>query len=152
VNGSTWFTNSNPLVLTHSNGTIALTTISVRLNASTTGTYTGQLQHTSSVGGYVQIALNGTTSGVTAVGQVALQKQFSVTPNPVHSSLVINHPKSKDLRFTIYQAGGEKLIEAKATNNTSSTTLSVDRLTAGNYFVECQNKDQRVVLNFIKIH
>jgi hypothetical protein len=138
--------------LTHSNGTIASTAISVRLNAPGAGTYAGQLQHTSSVGGYVQIALNGTTSGVTAVGQVAVQKQFSVTPNPVQSSLVINHPKSKGLRFTIYQAGGEKLIEAKATNNTSSTTLSVDRLAAGNYFLECQNSSQRIVLNFIKIH
>jgi hypothetical protein len=152
VNGTTWFTNSNPLVLTHSNGTIASTTISVRLNAAATGTYAGQLQHISSVGGYVQIALNGTASGVTAVGQVAVQKQFSVTPNPVQSSLVINHPKSKALRFTIYQAGGEKLIEAKAANNTTSTTLSVDRLTAGNYFLECQNSRERVVLNFIKIH
>ena len=74
-----------------------------------------------------------------------------MAPNPVQSSLVIHHPRSRDLRFTIYQAGGEKLIEAKASNNTNSTTLSVDRLKAGSYFLECLKDSQRVVLNFIKI-
>ena len=152
VNGTTWFNNSNPLVLAHSNGTIASITISVRLNAIATGTYAGQLEHISSVGGSVQIPLSGVTSAVTGVGQVAIQNEFSLAPNPVQSSIVISHPRSQNLRFTVYESTGEKLLEARAANNASTTALSVNQLKAGNYFLECQENNRRIVLNFIKIH
>ena len=45
--GTNWYTSASPLVLTPTANTLASTTISVRLNASATGPYAGNITHTS---------------------------------------------------------------------------------------------------------
>src|SRR5581483_1942602 len=47
LDGTTWYNNSNPLVLTPAAGTLASTTIMVRLNAAAQGTYAGNITHVS---------------------------------------------------------------------------------------------------------
>lgn len=60
--GSTWYTNSSPLVLTQVSGVIPTTTISVRLNAAGLGDYSGNILHTSDNADDVNVAVSGTTS------------------------------------------------------------------------------------------
>lgn len=60
TDGTTWFSNTTPLVLTPTTSTIANTTISVRLNAASAGAYSGNIVHTSSGAISVNIALTGT--------------------------------------------------------------------------------------------
>ncbi|MFN4285495.1 MAG: InlB B-repeat-containing protein [Lacibacter sp.] len=60
--GNTWFTNTNPLVIVPVGGSVAPQTIQVRLNAATTGSYSGSLVHTASGAATVNVAVNGVTS------------------------------------------------------------------------------------------
>jgi pectinesterase len=59
--GTTWFGNSNPITLTPTNGTLANTTISVRLNASSAAAYSGNISHVSAGAATVNLAATGTT-------------------------------------------------------------------------------------------
>jgi pectin methylesterase-like acyl-CoA thioesterase len=58
-NGTNWYTNASPLVLTPAANTVAATTISVRLNAATAGTYAGNIVHTSTAAAPVNVAVTG---------------------------------------------------------------------------------------------
>lgn len=59
VNGTTWFTNATPLVLVHADGAIEATSVSVRLNASVAGDYSGAIVHTSAEANAVNMIVNG---------------------------------------------------------------------------------------------
>jgi hypothetical protein len=59
TDGTTWSTN--PVTLTQTNGTIATTTISVRLNATAAGTYSGNITHVSAGATTINLAVSGTT-------------------------------------------------------------------------------------------
>ena len=58
--GTTWSTSANPIVLTPAGGVVANTTIAVRLNATTAGTYTDSIVHTSTGAATVKLAVAGT--------------------------------------------------------------------------------------------
>lgn len=58
--GTTWYGSTTPLVLTPTANTVAATTISVRLNAATAGTYAGNITHTSTAATTVNVAVTGT--------------------------------------------------------------------------------------------
>jgi pectin methylesterase-like acyl-CoA thioesterase len=62
INGGTnWNTSSSPIVLTPDvNGNVANTTVSVRLNATTAGTYNGNIVHSSTGATDVNLAVTGT--------------------------------------------------------------------------------------------
>jgi pectin methylesterase-like acyl-CoA thioesterase len=60
LNGTNWFTNSNPLIVTPASGAVNAT-ISVRMNASPAGTYSGTISHTSTSATTRTIAVTGTT-------------------------------------------------------------------------------------------
>ena len=60
VNGTNWYNNSNPLSLSPTSGTLATTTISVRLNATSVGTYNGSINHTSLGAASIQLPVKGT--------------------------------------------------------------------------------------------
>ena len=67
ANGISWFGNAAPLLLAQSSGSIAPTTISVRLNAGPVGAYTGNLTLTSAGAAPLSIPVTG-------------QKQAAVLP------------------------------------------------------------------------
>jgi len=82
--GTTWSTT--PLTLTQTGGTIAVTTINVRLNANSIGTHTGVLMHTSSGA----VTKNLSVSGSTVVKPVIVVNQsFSTFAQTIGSSLVV---------------------------------------------------------------
>ena len=57
--GTTWFTNASPLVLTPTANTVPATTISVRLNTTTAGTYAGNITHVSTAAVTQNVAVTG---------------------------------------------------------------------------------------------
>jgi pectin methylesterase-like acyl-CoA thioesterase len=59
IDGTTWFSSANPIVLTPSSGTLASTTIMVRLNAATQATYAGNITHVSSGAITTNVAVTG---------------------------------------------------------------------------------------------
>jgi pectinesterase len=61
TNGTIWNNSSSPITLTQDgSGNVAATTISVRLNASSAGTYNGNIVHTSTGATTVNLAVTGT--------------------------------------------------------------------------------------------
>lgn len=61
TNGTNWNNSSTPIVLTQdANGNIANTTIYVRLNATTVGTYSGNIVHTSTGAATINFSVTGT--------------------------------------------------------------------------------------------
>jgi pectin methylesterase-like acyl-CoA thioesterase len=77
--GTTWFNSSSPLVLTPSAGSIAATTITIRLNAPVSGTYSGNVVHVSTGATTVNIPVNGVTSGTPTLIQTGTLSNFSQT-------------------------------------------------------------------------
>ena len=60
-NGVTWNNSATPIVLTPSSGSVATTNISVRLNATAVGTYSGNILHTSTSATDITKAVTGNT-------------------------------------------------------------------------------------------
>ena len=94
LDGTTWNGPSNPIVLTPASGTIASTTIRVRLNASAPGTYSGNITHVSTgatsvnfavTGNYTAVA-NGLGSYADADGGLEHQTEGSYTTVTTHTS------------------------------------------------------------------
>ena len=71
VDGSNWFSNSNPLVLNPGSGIITNTNLMIRLNAATLGNYAGNLVATTSGVGNFYVKLNGNRTGSSATTQAA---------------------------------------------------------------------------------
>ncbi|GAA4371792.1 hypothetical protein GCM10023186_00650 [Hymenobacter koreensis] len=69
--GTTW--SSAPIVLTPSSNTVAATTVSVRLNAATAGTYAGNITHTSAGAPVANVAVTGTKVNTQAAVSEVLQ-------------------------------------------------------------------------------
>ncbi len=81
-NGTNWYTNSTPLVLTQTGGILASTTITVRLNASSANTYSGNIVHTSTNATNYNLAVTGTAVVAPAINSVVLQQwPFTVNGN-----------------------------------------------------------------------
>jgi pectin methylesterase-like acyl-CoA thioesterase len=104
--GTNWFTNSNPLVLTPASGSIATTTISVRLNASTAGTFSGNIIHIGTGFTAVNVPVNGTAvqpptitlSSATlpqfaqTIGTPSASQQFTVSGQNLTSNVTVTAP------------------------------------------------------------
>ena len=58
--GTTWYNNTTPLGLKPTNGTVASTALSVRLNGSVVGTYNDNIIHSGTLADTVKLALKGT--------------------------------------------------------------------------------------------
>jgi pectin methylesterase-like acyl-CoA thioesterase len=85
--GTNWYTNASPLTLTQTGGTIASTTITVRLNASSANTYAGNIVHTSTNASSVSVAVTGTTTNAPSINSVTLI-QYPFTLNNQDSASI----------------------------------------------------------------
>lgn len=70
--GKTWNNSQKALTITPTSGSITTTTMQVRLNATTAGTYTGTISHTSTGAVSKNIATNGTTQTTALVAPKTL--------------------------------------------------------------------------------
>lgn len=111
--GTTWFSNTTPLVLSPASGTVASTTISVRLNATAAGAYSGSVAHTSTDAATVNLPVNGT-----AVNPPVLTITASLT-NFAH---VVGTPSA----VQTYQVSGTDLTGAVTITPTAGYQLSAD--------------------------
>lgn len=58
--GTTWYNNTNPLGLKPTNGTVANTNVTLRLNGTTVGTFNNNIIHSATMADTVRTALRGT--------------------------------------------------------------------------------------------
>ncbi|HEY1115325.1 MAG TPA: pectinesterase family protein [Chitinophagaceae bacterium] len=88
--GTTWFSNTSPLVLTPANGTLAATTISVRLNATAAGTFNGTISISTPNVTTKTVAVSGTAeaTNVTVSGTLQPFQQVNATPSEVQTYTV----------------------------------------------------------------
>ena len=85
--GTNWYNNSTPIVLTPVSGTVANTTILVRLNASSAGTYNGNITHTSTGAASVNLPVTGNVQSTPLTVSVLLE-QWPFTTNNQDSAAV----------------------------------------------------------------
>jgi pectinesterase len=101
--GTTWFTNASPLVLTQTGGTVATTTISVRLNATTAGAYGGDIVHTSTGATTINVAVSGNAlpaSFITTTGTLNPFTQILGTPSTAQTYSVSGTGLTQNITIT----------------------------------------------------
>lgn len=101
--GTTWFSNASPLVLTPVSGTVAAATVTVRLNASTAGNFSGSIAHSSTGATTVNVAVDGSAlpaSFITLTGTVTPFNQVLGTPSASQNYSVEAVGLTQDLTIT----------------------------------------------------
>lgn len=131
ANGTTWYNNSSPLSLTPTNGTIATTTIYVRLNAGVNGTYSGDIVHTSTGATTVNVAVTGNTVNPPAYTITTLQQW----------PLNINNNDSAAVRSAAVAASTPTLKNLYLSNGTTLPAIPAYSTTYGQAFGANANGD-----------
>ncbi|WP_165917417.1 beta strand repeat-containing protein, partial [Flaviaesturariibacter aridisoli] len=125
--GTTWFTSSSPLTLTPVSGSVASTTITVRLNAPVSGSYSGNIGHTSSGATTVNVPVTGITSGTPTLisnGSLNPFSQTVGTPSAVQTYTISGSALSGAVTLTP-PAGFEVSSDGGATWFNSTTPLTL---------------------------
>ncbi|OUJ72361.1 pectinesterase family protein [Hymenobacter crusticola] len=86
-NGTTWYTTTAPLTLPATDNTVASTILRVRLNASATGTYSGNLTLASTGATTITLSINGITQAA-PLPQSGVVQWWPMTRNNQDSSAV----------------------------------------------------------------
>jgi pectin methylesterase-like acyl-CoA thioesterase len=149
--GTTWFSNTTPLVLTPVSGTIATTTISVRLNASATGTYSGNITQSSPSAVTVNVPVTGTTVPAPVVtitgtltafsqtlGTPSATKTYTVSGTNLLAPLTITPPAGYEISSnggTNWYTNTTPLVLTPASGTIATTTITVrlNATSAGTY-------------------
>ena len=152
TDGTVWSSNSSPLILTSTGGAVAATTVSVRLNASSAGTYTGNISNVTTGAPEVDVAVTGVVSNAPVTGIVNPEQgqSFSISPNPSHDWLIVHHPEKTEGSIILYSLTGTEVSSQKLESGGKETSVDVRSLAPGFYFVRCINRNEQVVLKFIK--
>lgn len=77
--------------------------------------------------------------------------QIGIYPNPVQSSLNLNHPEANfDAIISIYAMDGKLITEKSVVKNSTQTILDASSLKEGQYILEYKNNGNKQVVKFIK--
>lgn len=101
--GASWFNNATPLILSHSGGTVAAATITVRLNAAVAGSYSGDISHTSTGAPAVNVAVNGVTGSPPVIDTIGILQVFSQiigNPSDIQTYSVSGNELTGDVTIT----------------------------------------------------
>lgn len=140
LDGITWVTKTNPVILSPVTGTVSTKNIRVRLNAAAVGAHTGAVTIATSGAADASILLSGITHPV-----------FTIYPNPVHNFLVVYHPKRLTIgKLFIYNIRGINMGVHYTRSSENSTTINISALPAGVYFVEYRILNEKVLMKFVK--
>ena len=131
TNGTTWYTNVSPLILTQTGGAVSSTTISVRLNATAAAIYSGNVTHTTTGGNPVNIAVNGNASSAPAIVSNAIQQW----------PLTLNNSDSSTVRTTGIAASTQTLKSLYVSNGTTVATVPAYSATYGQAYGVTSNGD-----------
>jgi pectinesterase len=78
---------------------------------------------------------------------------FAIYPNPAANTIYIKHPRSgSNTSLALYSMLGVKIAEWKATPNTTLTSVDVQVLQQGQYFIHYNSGKENVVLKCIVVH
>lgn len=80
-NNTTWFTNASPLVITPSAGTVNTTTVYIRLNAATAGSYSGNIVNASTGATSVNVPVTGVAIDPPSINSAVIQQWPLITNN-----------------------------------------------------------------------
>ena len=123
--------------------------ISIRLYFTCGSTSRGrfaQLKDVIAKGTATQNVTTGVRDNVVPLG-------FSVYPNPAVNKVYIKHPRSgTKTNIALYSLLGVKVAEWKATPNTTLTSVDVETLPQGQYFIHYYSGTENVVLKCIVVH
>ncbi|HKZ67799.1 MAG TPA: T9SS type A sorting domain-containing protein, partial [Chitinophagaceae bacterium] len=147
--GATWFTAAAPLVLPATSGTINNTTITIRLNASTTGNYNGNIVHTSSGAATVNVAITGATVAAPVItmnsslneflqtaGASSAEQNFTVQGSNLAGAMSLTAPAGYELAQgnSGWINSGDALIITPAAGNVNATVrVRLNATTAGQH-------------------
>ncbi|WP_144885375.1 pectinesterase family protein [Lacibacter cauensis] len=124
-------------------------TLSVRLYFSCGSTSAGryaQLKDVIAKGIATQNVTTGVLDNIAARG-------FAIYPNPAANTIYIKHPRSgNNTNIVLYSMLGVKIAEWKATPNTTQTSVDVQTLPQGQYFIQYSSGKDNVVLKCIVVH
>ncbi len=148
--GSSWSATGTPVILNQSNGTIAVTTISVRLNAMVGGNYSGPVLHTLN-GTDVSIPVSGSASATTGVIDIGLADSINIYPNPSSGTLTITHPAANTSAFVeVISSNGKKLLSKNIKVGDTQTTIELGYLSSGVYMIRYKGKEGTITKSFLK--
>lgn len=75
---------------------------------------------------------------------------FSINPNPAKDQLTVIHTDLKNKAvISIFDVNGKKLL-SKTSSENGQTSIDVNHLSKGIYFIECLSGEKRSVLKFVK--
>ncbi|NCU02868.1 MAG: T9SS type A sorting domain-containing protein [Chitinophagaceae bacterium] len=78
---------------------------------------------------------------------------FALYPNPASHTIYMKHPRSgNNTSIVLYSMLGVKIAEWKATPNTTQTSVDVQHLQQGQYFIHYNSGKESVVLKCIVVH
>ena len=86
-NGISWNSSSSPIVLVPTAGSVANTNISVRLNAGTVGTYSGNITHSSTGATSVNVPVNGATQ-LAPLNTISILEYWPFSTNNADSTAI----------------------------------------------------------------
>jgi pectinesterase len=130
--GTNWNNSSTPIVLTQDgNGNIANTTISVRLNATNTGTIAGNITHTSTGATSVNLAVTGTVQSA----PLSVSDVLQLWP------MNFNNADSADVRSAGVVATVPTFNKLYTSNGTTVTVMPAYSTTYGQAFGATANGD-----------
>lgn len=148
--GASWATAGSPVTLNQNTGSVVATTISARLNATAAGNYSGNISHTIN-GTIVTIPVNGTASTATPVGDVGMNENINIYPNPVAGTLIIKHPVANPSTFVeVITYDGKKLLLKNVVTGSKQTEVRMEQLIAGVYTLRYIENKKITSKNFIK--
>jgi hypothetical protein len=140
LNGNSWQTT--PVTLAPANGTLASTTISIRLNGVVTGAYNGNLAHATPGFATVNIPLK---------GFVTINRQYSIYPVPARHTAFMVHPQMPEPAvLSIYTIAGQKIKTMYTVPNSFETPIDISNFRQGIYIIELNTGTEKTVLRLLK--
>lgn len=88
IDNTNWYNSASPLIITQSNGVVANTYVSVRLNGTVAGTHNGNVVNASTNAASVSVALSGTIQTDPLNTSAIVLEQWPLTTNNADSAAV----------------------------------------------------------------
>lgn len=141
------------LTLTPASGTVTQTTVFVRFAPTQSGSFTGNITHSSGTTSFANIALK---ASATPVGvQSGNDAGVRIFPNPANTLITVQVPvqQSVQVSISLRNALGQTLLSVQETQpayGVFSKNLDLTNFPAGVYFVEVQRGQQSIIEKVIK--
>lgn len=135
------------VMLTQTAGTLNATSVFVRMNASTVGAHSGDIEATSLNATTILVPVSGNASSGVSVQEMNTST-ITIYPNPVNDVLNVS-ASTQIVQITVFDAAG-RMVDSKTLNNEQFTTINTEVLSAGMYTIQILTTDGMVTAKFIK--